>query len=80
MSGHSTAPPSSSSGFDLASRASDFGDFDDYNFDAGFDDGGDVDWGQIQGGGDAHAGHHLLGAPGFDLDEFLAACGASAER
>jgi hypothetical protein len=48
MSGHSTAPPSSSSGFDLASRASDFGDFDDYNFDAGFDDGGNVDWGQIQ--------------------------------
>ncbi|KAJ7291820.1 hypothetical protein C8J57DRAFT_1705278 [Mycena rebaudengoi] len=79
MSGHSTAPPSSSSGFDLASHASDFEDFDDYNFDAGFDDGGDVDWGQIQGGGDAHAGHQLIGAPGFDLDEFLAACGASAE-
>jgi hypothetical protein len=62
MSGDWSSPPSNSWGIDLAFRASDFGDFDEYNFDdnaAGFD--GMVD-GEIRRQGDVHAGHYLLAA------------------
>lgn len=82
----SSGPPSSSSGFDLASRASDFAsDFesdDQYNSDRDLG----VNWGQAAAEVDMfpdyryhqeypHYGYCLLGAPGFDLDEFLDACG-----
>ncbi|KAJ6462820.1 hypothetical protein DFH09DRAFT_1347497 [Mycena vulgaris] len=66
-----SVPPSSSSGFDLASRASDFDSdeggaftYDNLGPEAGEDAGVDL-----------HYGYYLLGAPGFDLNEFLDACG-----
>ncbi|KAJ7651799.1 hypothetical protein B0H17DRAFT_1215189 [Mycena rosella] len=84
VSGPSSAPPSSSSGFDLVSRASGFdSDYDDFdgafNNEYPFDEDLDANWDEGMAGEDAgddpHVGHFLLGAPGFDLDEFLAACG-----
>ncbi|KAJ7122706.1 hypothetical protein C8R43DRAFT_959206 [Mycena crocata] len=66
-----SAPPSSSSGFDLVSRASDFDSEPE----------GTADWDATMPEEDAdsvpHVGYYLLGAPGFDLDEFLAACGSA---
>jgi hypothetical protein len=71
-----SAPPSSSSGFDLVSRASDFGSDSDGQYTSDGDVG--TNWEEGMAGEDGevfpHYGYYLLGAPGFDLDEFLAAC------
>lgn len=84
-----SAPPSSSSGFDLASRAFDF-DTDDagaysddgagaYSDDAGaYPLTGDYDRGVEEGDhvdGFLLTGSDFLGVPGFDFNEFLDACG-----
>ncbi|KAJ6580373.1 hypothetical protein DFH09DRAFT_1076637 [Mycena vulgaris] len=85
MSRPSSAPQSSSSGFDLASRASDF----DFDIESGYPDFDQTEyvavpesWVAAGAQGDEvddahHAGHYLLGAPGFDLNKFLAECGRS---
>ncbi|KAJ6485503.1 hypothetical protein DFH09DRAFT_1339782 [Mycena vulgaris] len=85
MSRPSSAPQSSSSGFDLASRASDF----DFDIESGYPDFDQTEyvavpesWVAAGAQGDEvddahHAGHYPLGAPGFDPDKFLAECGRS---
>ncbi|KAJ7473426.1 hypothetical protein FB451DRAFT_1175066 [Mycena latifolia] len=81
----STAPPSGSSGFDLLSHASDFDDSDrDHDGQYAFDGEMDANGGEGMLGEDGydapHFGHYLLGAPGFDLDQFLDECGRIEER